>query len=155
MFRKSTLALAAAVSLGAVALTASNAMAFGHSASGGARAGAMHYSGHGVTLNRTVSYNRVVRIPPPILIPRPHPHHHPHWHWHFGWRPYYIAPVAAGVTYSAPTWNRCTCLTKDYTPEGAVVFKDVCTNEMAMNPPETTQGPAAANTQTQQPTQVQ
>ena len=29
----------------------------------------------------------------------------------------------------------CTCLTKEYTPEGAVLFKDRCTNEMAMNPP--------------------
>lgn len=29
----------------------------------------------------------------------------------------------------------CTCLTKQYTPEGAVVFKDICTNEAAINPP--------------------
>jgi len=29
----------------------------------------------------------------------------------------------------------CTCLSKEYTPEGVVVFKDRCTNEMAMNPP--------------------
>jgi hypothetical protein len=26
-------------------------------------------------------------------------------------------------------------LTKEYTPEGAVLFKDRCTNEAAMNPP--------------------
>ena len=36
---------------------------------------------------------------------------------------------------AAPVWNRCTCLTKEYTPEGAVVFKDLCTKEIAMNPP--------------------
>ena len=29
----------------------------------------------------------------------------------------------------------CTCLSKEYTPEGAVLFKDRCTNEAAMNPP--------------------
>ena len=29
----------------------------------------------------------------------------------------------------------CTCLTKQYTPEGAVVFKDICTSEAAINPP--------------------
>ena len=33
------------------------------------------------------------------------------------------------------TTNRCTCLTKEYTPEGAVLFKDICTNEAAINPP--------------------
>jgi hypothetical protein len=68
---------------------------------------------------------------------------HPHWwhpHWQFGWRhPYWIAPVVGGgvaASYAAtPTSNRCNCLTKEYTPEGAVVFKDVCTQEMAMNPP--------------------
>jgi hypothetical protein len=41
----------------------------------------------------------------------------------------------AGTFAAAPSWNRCNCLAKEYTPQGAVVFKDVCTNEMAMNPP--------------------
>lgn len=35
------------------------------------------------------------------------------------------------VRWPAP----CTCLSKEYTPEGAVLFKDRCTNEAAMNPP--------------------
>lgn len=40
------------------------------------------------------------------------------------------------VVYAAkPVAGPCTCLTKQYTPEGAVVFKDICTNEAAINPP--------------------
>jgi hypothetical protein len=90
----------------------------------------------------------------PRLIGRPNfarhvihrPHFRPHWHHHrCGWhrpcfvrwhRPYvYTAPVAAVTTYAAtPTYNRCTCLTKEYTPDGLVVFKDVCTKEMATAP---------------------
>jgi hypothetical protein len=49
-------------------------------------------------------------------------------------RPVYVA--------SRPVISRpgpCTCLTKEYTPQGAVVFKDRCTNEAAMNPPTVTQ----------------
>jgi hypothetical protein len=63
-------------------------------------------------------------------------HHRHHWHrthvrYH---RPiWYAAPVvyAARPAVAGP----CTCLTKEYTPEGAVLFKDRCTNEAAMNPP--------------------
>jgi len=68
-------------------------------------------------------------------------HYRPHWHWRYGWRRHYwVTPlvatgVATGVVATAPTWNRCSCLTKEYTPEGAVVFKDLCTKEIAMNPP--------------------
>jgi hypothetical protein len=35
------------------------------------------------------------------------------------------------VTTSGP----CTCLSKEYTPDGRVLFKDLCTNEAAINPP--------------------
>jgi len=47
---------------------------------------------------------------------------------------YAVAPVAA----AAP---RCTCLTKEYTQDGLVVFQDVCTKEVASAP--------IGNTQTQ------
>ena len=49
-------------------------------------------------------------------------------------RPVYVAarPVVA-------TPGPCTCLSKEYTPEGAVLFKDRCTTEMAMNPPSVAQ----------------
>src|SRR5689334_17084486 len=42
-----------------------------------------------------------------------------------------MACTVAGPAVAGP----CTCLTKEYTSEGAVLFKDRCTNEMAMNPP--------------------
>jgi hypothetical protein len=74
--------------------------------------------------------------------------HHPHWKWRYGLRRHYwVAPVVAtgiATRYVAqPTWNKCSCLTKEYTPDGAVVFKDLCTKEMAMNPPAATPAPAA------------
>jgi hypothetical protein len=39
---------------------------------------------------------------------------------------------AAAIARPAST---CTCLTKTYLPNGAVLFKDVCTQESALNPP--------------------
>jgi hypothetical protein len=49
-------------------------------------------------------------------------------------RPVYVA--ARPVSY---TPGPCTCLSKEYTPQGAVLFKDRCTTEMAMNPPAVAQ----------------
>ena len=49
-------------------------------------------------------------------------------------RPVYVA--ARPVSY---TPGPCTCLSKEYTQEGAVVFKDRCTAEMAINPPAVAQ----------------
>jgi hypothetical protein len=68
---------------------------------------------------------------------KPHwPHHHHHHHGHYRPRYWYPAPVAvAAPTYIASRPGPCTCLSKEYTQEGVVVFKDRCTNEMAMNPP--------------------
>jgi hypothetical protein len=48
-------------------------------------------------------------------------------------RPVY---VAARPVVSTP--GPVNCLTKEYTQEGAVLFKDRCTGEMAMNPPVVT-----------------
>lgn len=129
--RKTALALATIASLGTFALATNDASARGFSGGGMRMGGGAHFSrgfGHSVGF-------RTIGRRPPIIIG----HHHPHF-WRYGWRrPYYVAPViatgiATGVV-AAPTWNRCTCLTKEYTPEGAVVFKDLCTKEMAMNPP--------------------
>jgi hypothetical protein len=135
MSRKSTLlALAAIASLGTLALASTDASARGFGGGGMRSGGGIHGGGafrsvgiRSVGFRGGVSFRRFAHV-------RPHWHHH----WHFGWRrPYWIAPVVAGgVTYAAaPTYNRCTCLTKEYTQEGAVVFKDVCTQEIAMNPP--------------------
>jgi hypothetical protein len=52
----------------------------------------------------------------------------------YGWRRYY--PVAAAYpVVTRPVASTCTCLVKEYLPNGAVLFRDVCTNESAMNPP--------------------
>jgi hypothetical protein len=140
MSRKSTImALAAIASLATFALASTDASARGGGGGGGGMrmgGGGGHMSSFRTSGIRTgglrgssFAFRRIVRIHPP--------HWHPHYR--FGWRrPYWIAPVVAtGVAaYAAPTWNRCTCLTKEYTPEGAVVFKDLCTKEIAMNPPE-------------------
>lgn len=68
-----------------------------------------------------------------------HRWHRPHWRGHWR-RPIYVVsrPViyrTAPIVYAVPKAGPCTCLTKEYTIEGAVLFKDRCTNEMAMNPP--------------------
>jgi hypothetical protein len=164
MSRKSLmLALAAAVSLGTFALSSSNASAFHYT--GGARAvgtGGVHLGGSGVVRLGGIGGLHVNHAMKPW--PTFNPHHHVHWPrwwwWRYTWRrPYWIAPViatgavatgAAASYATTPTTNRCTCLTKDYTPQGAVVFKDVCTNEMAMNPPA---GAPAADMAPQMPQQ--
>lgn len=159
MSRKSlTLALAAIVTLGAVALSSSSASAF-HAAGGGiggahaSGGGAKMLGGGGLNLKSKPLVNGIVINKPMVtgikINPWPKFGHHWNWHyprfwwWRYSWRrPYWIAPVVAtggvagAATYaSTPATNTCTCLTKQYTPQGAVVFKDVCTNEMAMNPP--------------------
>lgn len=154
MSRKSImLALAAVVSLGTFALSSSDASAFGRSFSGGGArmTGGVHL---GVSSGLHVSNFRY-RVWPTF---KPYIYHPNHWHWRFGWRRnLWIAPViGAGIatTYATtPATSRCTCLTKDYTPQGAVVFKDVCTNEMAMNPPANAS--PAADMAPQQPMQQQ
>jgi hypothetical protein len=67
---------------------------------------------------------------PPLPTPGAEP---PHWQVHIdGGYIYYSAPVAIGT--DART-GICTCLTKEYTPEGAVLLRDLCTNEAWINPP--------------------
>ena len=86
---------------------------------------------------------------PPL---KPHwPHHHPHWH-HVHYRPWVAPVVVGGAAYvaSRPVAGPCTCLSKEYTPEGVVVFKDRCTNEMAMNPPPQQTGAVDTQQQTAQ-----
>ena len=149
MFRKSILALAAAASLGALALTTTDASAFGHFGGGNrgfarasfARVGAPH-----IAFRQSFAFRRVGF---PKLVP---PHKHWAWWWHYrhhrwAWG---VPVIAGGVTYAttpsyatAPVTNTCNCLTKQYTQDGAVVFKDVCTNEMAMNPPPADTAPQA------------
>ena len=144
MFRKSTiLSLAAAATLGVLAISTTSASAFHFG--GGVRGGGMHFSAARVgpshfAFHRNFAFRR-------FNFARFHRPHRIHWGWwwwhhhrhHWAWG---VPVVAGGVTYAAapsystaPTYRTCNCLTKTYTQEGAVVFKDLCTNEMAMNPP--------------------
>jgi hypothetical protein len=121
MFRKSTLlAVVASAALGLAMLAPTAASA--HGGHGGGHGGGGHGGGHGGG-GHGGGHGGGYR------------HHHPHWHVRYH-RPIWYAPrpvyiAARPVTVAGP----CTCLSKEYTPEGAVVFKDRCTNEMAMNPP--------------------
>jgi hypothetical protein len=51
-------------------------------------------------------------------------------------RPVFVSqPVVRPVALvQRPVASICNCLTKEYTQEGQVVFKDLCTQEMAMAP---------------------
>jgi hypothetical protein len=63
-------------------------------------------------------------------------HHHRHAHrWHRHYKTIIVGTGAATsyAAYSAATGS-CNCLTKSYLGNGTVVFKDVCTQEMAMSP---------------------
>ena len=88
----------------------------------------------GVTPIVTPIYKPVpVFVPRPVVVSRP--------------------VVVGGPTYmvSRPVVSRpgpCTCLSKEYTQEGAVLFKDNCTKEMAMNPPLQQTGAIEAPQQT-------
>ena len=108
MLRKSILAVAATAALGLAALSPTSAFAGGGGGHGG------WHGGHGG-----------------------HWGGHPHWHVGYYPRPIWVAPrpVYVAARPVAVAANPCTCLSKEYTPEGAVLCKDLCTKEAAMNPP--------------------
>lgn len=76
--------------------------------------------------------------------------HKDHAHWHHKWhhKKYYyeepttysyVKPVYSSPSYSKPTYayssepsSPCTCLTKEYDRDHNVIFKDLCTKEMAV-----------------------
>ena len=139
MFRKSTLlAFAASAALGLAMLTTTDAFARpgGHGGGHGMHGGGgfrMHGGGLRVHGGHGRHFGHFGR------------HHRGHWHRHYvRWHHpiWYSTPVVYGIARPAVA-GPCTCLTKEYTPEGAVLFKDRCTNEAAMNPPPAAPGPAA------------
>lgn len=83
-----------------------------------------------------------IAINGPKNFPKPWPKPWPHPHWRPNpvivvERPYVqpmvSQPVVRNVTrvVSQPTPRTADCLTKQYTPNGFVVFKDLCTKETA------------------------
>jgi hypothetical protein len=125
--RTTVLALAALAALGAALVTTSaeaRGLGGGFSRGGGA------------------SFNRVSFARPNLhgFHHRPHWHHH-HRHHHHGYRPYVygvstaaVAAPAYAAAPMAPSAKPCTCLTKEYTADKLVVFKDLCTKEIAASP---------------------
>lgn len=64
--------------------------------------------------------------------------HYRHWHVRHNWhRPLIYGASVAGIAapaYAAAAPRPCTCLTKEYTQDNVVVFKDLCTKETAAAP---------------------
>jgi hypothetical protein len=170
--RSAVLALAAvaAVGLGAIVASTDSADARGFgggfSRGSGAHIGGGRHIGHRPVLSHRPSIGHRPHLGhhrPHIghrhIHLRRHVHIRPHWchRWHFGhrhrchihvrWpRPVIVGAVAATTYAVAPTVTTarpCTCLTKEYTPDNLVVFKDLCTKEVASAP--------AGNTQVQLP----
>jgi hypothetical protein len=143
-----TLAAAATITVASLASSASYARGFsgGHASAGGHAS----FSGHVTTGGRVGGgRGRVAgnggRLTP-ILNPG-HPGHgypgrpgrwayHGHGHWIFrGGRWIVVDPVVGDADVApveaAASPAPCTCLTKTYTPDGLVMFADVCTKEAA------------------------
>ena len=168
MLRKSTmLALTAFAALG-LAMTSASAKPMGPGGGISNKGPGMGYPGFNPGISKKpggikiIPSNPIVAKPnlpvKPIFVPHwPHPKH-PHWPIIVRPRPVFIpqpVPVAVGgpayvasrPVAAAP--GPCTCLSKEYTQEGVVVFKDRCTNEMAMNPPPAPQQTGAVDMQQQ------
>ena len=128
MIRKSTLlavAASAALGLAMLAPTSASAMRGGGGMHGGG--GGMHGGHGGGGMHGGHGGGGHVG----------HHHFHPHWHVRYH-RPiwYGVRTVGyTGYTVARPVAGPCTCLSKEYTPDGRVLFKDLCTNEAAVNPP--------------------
>jgi len=148
MSRQLILTLAAAASVAAASVTLGSSAVYARGMMGGG--GGNHFAAGGrihmaaVNHNPGLRSNRMVIRQPgrhiPIVIGHLHYHHH-HHHWVFRGGRWIVldgediaeAPVLAPAA-SVP--GPCTCLTKTYTPEGLVVFADVCTKESASAPVE-------------------
>ena len=147
MSRKLILTLAAAASVAAASVTLGSSAVYargmmgggGHFSSGGAHFSAgrsvhlatIHNPGRGTG---HMVIRRPGRIPPIVILHHPHHHHH-HWvfrhgHWIVLGEDIVEAPVLERTVSPGP----CSCLTKTYTPEGLVVFADICTRESASAP---------------------
>ncbi len=116
MSRKFILGFAAIVTIATAAL-----------ASGSADAAFQRGNGGHVNMRPPVH-----RLPPRIIVHGPRFHHD-----HVVVRRIYERGYVRPVGFSTPVAESlCNCLTKSYTPEGVVVFKDLCTKEMASAPVE-------------------
>lgn len=164
--RTTMLALAAVATLGTALVTSTDSADARPGFHGGGRGGAIGrvHVGPRVHIGGRVHVGPRIHVRPglirPIRIGHIRPILRPHWCGRFAWRcrpivrwprPVIVgAPVVAAATYAvAPrVTSRCTCLTKEYTQDGLVVFQDVCTKEIAAAPIGNTQLPPAGATST-------
>ena len=166
--RNAALALAAVATLGTATLISTTDSAearfggggFSRGGGGGGGMGMARMGGGGgrgaigrVNLGGRVHLGGRIHLGNRIRIGHHRPHFRPSWchRWHHHCRIHvrwprpliYGAPVIATSYAVAPALAapapRCTCLTKEYTQDGLVVFKDVCTKEVASAPIGNTQ----------------
>jgi hypothetical protein len=144
MIRKSNLlAIVATAALGLAMLSATEASARGHGGGGG---GGMHGGHGGGVMHGGHGGGRIGHIGH---------HRHPHWHVRYH-RPVWYGVRTVGYTYGATrVAGPCTCLSKEYTPDGRVLFKDLCTNEAAINPPVAPQQSSSIDAPVQQASNAQ
>jgi hypothetical protein len=143
MSRKVVLTLAAAATVAAATLATSNA-SYARGLRSGGPAGPSHFA----SVNHFARVSHIPRLHDPRDPGRhiglhEHEHHH-HWAFRNGiWVEIEDADAVDTVDVAAP--GPCTCLTKNYTPTGLVVFADICTKEAASAPvdntADATQGP--------------
>lgn len=161
--RSAILALVASAAVGVATLIATGADARpngGGGHSGGGHRGVGH--GHHGQMIRHIRHHGHHRHVPPVHRHRHGHHHHHHHHrhrhvhhcfWphghhhhrhchghhvHLHWRRYWVGATYARPVYpvaARPVASNCTCLVKEYLPNGSVLFRDGCTNEAAVNPP--------------------
>jgi hypothetical protein len=142
MSRKAILTIAAAATVAAATLATSSAgYARGVRFGSGPASGPSHFA----SVNHFARVNHIPRL----LDPRDPGRHiglHEHHHWAFRngiWVEVDDVDAVDTVDVAAP--GPCTCLTKNYTPTGLVVFADICTKEAASalvdSTADATQGP--------------
>jgi hypothetical protein len=131
MFRKIILSLAAIASLATIALASIPANA----KSGGNGGNMDNHNNGGQNMGGNYRYR--------------HTHWQPHFKRYYAYGRYYVTPVTY-TAISRPVVNTCNCLTKEYTPSGVVVFKDLCTKEMASGPVD--EAPVQKQSEVQSPT---
>lgn len=148
MFNRSALlALVASAAVGLVTLSATGADARpiggGGGGGGGHRVvhggGGGHFNFRGNVHHARFNHLRVHHHRRPVHLPSfrfagcrwSHNCYWPHW------RRYVVATNYVNTAYPVPrpAASTCTCLVKEYLPNGSVLFRDVCTNESAVNPP--------------------
>ncbi|MGA8610977.1 MAG: hypothetical protein WB760_04555 [Xanthobacteraceae bacterium] len=137
MSRKVILTLAAAATVAAATLATSSASYARGVHFGG---GGGHVSGpsHFASANHFARVNHFPRLHDPRDPGRHIGLHEHHRHWAFRngiWIEVDDVDAADTVDVApAVTPGPCTCLTKNYTPTGLVVFADICTKESASAP---------------------